>query len=427
MGTLKVRYPSGQWTPILGSGFDAANTMRWNSAWGVIAQATVTANQGPLTAVTPVTGATVTITAVAGRRYRISWESQASFDAADGVALFQLLKDGSMVQQMPWHLRVAAVGGGALIEYHDAPTAGSHTYSISIGRGAGTGNLTMGATATQPSTLTVTDVGPVTQASIAPPSGPSVVAAGNALGVVAIGGPSVSGSSPQPLSSGVQTIVTNPITFTPQVGRRYRLAHSVRALASTALSYVKIDFMQDGVSQYALYGDRYVQVNTSGYTASFVEWLFDGDGVTHNYTIQFNATGTPSWYPNGVLFYIEDVGPNTAPALPLPATYQAWTPVTFQNNWVNIDTSRTAQYRKVGDIVEVRGCVKGGTVAAGTPIFVLPAGFLPTRNQEFVNVASGGVCDVIVETPGRVSVSIIGASAPSTYMFLDNVRFSVTA
>jgi len=50
-----------------------------------------------------------------------------------------------------------------------------------------------------------------------------------------------------------------------------------------------------------------------------------------------------------------------------------WTGVTFQNGWVNYGGYQAAQYRKIGDIVYLRGVIGNGTGVA----FTLPVGFRP--------------------------------------------------
>jgi hypothetical protein len=89
----------------------------------------------------------------------------------------------------------------------------------------------------------------------------------------------------------------------------------------------------------------------------------------------------------------------------------AWTAVTFQNSWANFGAGmQVAQYRKVGDVVEVRGVIQSGATA--TVAFTLPAGFVPPATQTLPVVGpSGALASVTVATTGTVAV--ISASGTS--------------
>ena len=56
-------------------------------------------------------------------------------------------------------------------------------------------------------------------------------------------------------------------------------------------------------------------------------------------------------------------------------TPTAWTNVTFQNSWANMGGYQAVQYRKVGDMVQMRGMMGSGTM--GQTAFTLPVGFRP--------------------------------------------------
>lgn len=84
------------------------------------------------------------------------------------------------------------------------------------------------------------------------------------------------------------------------------------------------------------------------------------------------------------------------------------------NAWVNFGGgAQVAQYRKVGDNVQVRGLIKSG--ATGTVAFTLPAGFRPPAQATFTCSADGGFSTVGVEADGDVVPSFV---APSTNAFV---------
>src|SRR5215831_19056539 len=97
VGTLKAKV-SGNWVPILGSGFDAANTMRWNAGWGVIATTQITANQtGIAGSAVAVTGGSLTVTTVAGRRYLVTFAWLGYGDGTNCAMSVTLTRDGTQL------------------------------------------------------------------------------------------------------------------------------------------------------------------------------------------------------------------------------------------------------------------------------------------------------------------------------------------
>jgi hypothetical protein len=73
----------------------------------------------------------------------------------------------------------------------------------------------------------------------------------------------------------------------------------------------------------------------------------------------------------------------------------AWTSVTFMNCWNNY-AGYVTQYRKVGDMVQVRGGAAGPAI--GTTIYILPVGFRPPAVLQFPQ-ASWSVVGVIQVDP----------------------------
>ena len=282
--------------------------------------------------------------------------------------------------------------------------------------------------ATVPSTELWYDTDDDYSAGLAP-----TVVAGNALGIVAMGG--FPGQVSIPATTNTQ--ITNNLPYTLLVGRRYRISFLVRAAgiaAGTTPMTINLT-LRDGATSIPDTTSVWValQGNTSMYQFVSYSWVLDGDGVARTWNvIGYSGAATVIYSTNQSYFYIEDVGPNSAPALPVPTTYQSWTPVTFQNNWVNFDANgaRAVQYRRVGDIVSLRGMMKGGTVAYSTAAFALPAGFRPPtgRDEDWTCRASGGVAAVSVFS-GNGVISVVnltsGADAAG-YVYLNGVSFSVT-
>lgn len=103
-------------------------------------------------------------------------------------------------------------------------------------------------------------------------------------------------------------------------------------------------------------------------------------------------------------------------------TPTAWTAVTFQNGWSNFGAGlQVAQYRKIGDVVEVRGVIGGGTSA--TVAFTLPVGFRPPATIAVPAAAAGNFAMVNVAAAGTVAVTSPSGTSSVSIAF----RLSVTA
>lgn len=102
-----------------------------------------------------------------------------------------------------------------------------------------------------------------------------------------------------------------------------------------------------------------------------------------------------------------------------------WIAPTLLNSWVNFDTSlySAAGYRKVGDLVELRGLVKSGTI--GLAVFNLPVGYRPTRSHHLPVAANDayGTCRVNGSSGGAPG-DVVASAGSVSWFSLDNIRFS---
>ncbi|MET0785604.1 MAG: hypothetical protein ABWY25_02735, partial [Paenisporosarcina sp.] len=100
----------------------------------------------------------------------------------------------------------------------------------------------------------------------------------------------------------------------------------------------------------------------------------------------------------------------------------AWTNLTMQNGWFNPGSYNIAQYRKVGDIVYLRGVING--TLNSLPAFTLPAGFRPPANL-LINTGSWSPW-----TTSRISLNADGTAVPDmgpgSYMPID-FQFSTSS
>ena len=103
-----------------------------------------------------------------------------------------------------------------------------------------------------------------------------------------------------------------------------------------------------------------------------------------------------------------------------------WIAPTLGNSWVDFlaGVAPTA-YRRIGDVVELRGAIKSGTV--NTTVFTLPAGARPTAGIEiFPVVAGAGGARLDIGTNGTVTVRSYFSSGSNSMVTLSGVRFAVS-
>jgi len=107
-----------------------------------------------------ITGLSVTVTVVAGRRIRIT-ASGAFFDTVATDVVQMNIKEGATQLQ-----QAAIVPGAASANVNveksvviASPSAGAHTYKVSAIRSTGTGAVTFNAGATFPAFILVEDIG----------------------------------------------------------------------------------------------------------------------------------------------------------------------------------------------------------------------------------------------------------------------------
>jgi len=99
----------------------------------------------------------------------------------------------------------------------------------------------------------------------------------------------------------------------------------------------------------------------------------------------------------------------------------AWTGLSFGSGWTSYGSSyQTGQYKKVGDLVLLRGLV-ARTSGVGTTIATLPAGYRPPAQCLYTIHTNTGDGRLDVQTDGQ----IILAAGGSDYVQLDGLSFSV--
>ncbi len=81
-----------------------------------------------------------------------------------------------------------------------------------------------------------------------------------------------------------------------------------------------------------------------------------------------------------------------------------WLAPTLLNSWVDFGgTEQVAQFRKVGDMVQIRGVIKSGTVGFADA-FVLPDGMWPPANLPLAIQSNGALAGLYITSAGSVQV-----------------------
>lgn len=106
-------------------------------------------------------------------------------------------------------------------------------------------------------------------------------------------------------------------------------------------------------------------------------------------------------------------------------TVTAWTNVAFLNGWSNQSAQlQGVQYRKIGDIVYIRGVAKPNASPSGQPAFVLPPGFrIPLDMQ--VSTGSYTSTWVLARFDVTASGNVVPIDGINPY-YVFTCQFSVT-
>ncbi len=145
-------------TQVSGDVLTAANFSKLPGGW--IGDAQITSNQGSITTEVDVTGSSLTVTVGTNRKLRLKGFALVSSTInADEIVIkikegsTQLTQDGTSIATQP---RAQGLHPEVII----TPTAGSHTYKMTILRNNGTGTVTLSASGSFPAFLIVEDIGP---------------------------------------------------------------------------------------------------------------------------------------------------------------------------------------------------------------------------------------------------------------------------
>jgi hypothetical protein len=143
--------------------FARADHTHTGAALGALANgyAQVTSSLGAATYAsdTNLAGLTVTVTTVAGRRYKVTGYVFGTADAVPSAVQLRLKEDGTEKQLCELSFTAVAARNTWVLQAILTPSAGSHTYNLSAVRTNGTANITFQGFSTDPLFILVEDIG----------------------------------------------------------------------------------------------------------------------------------------------------------------------------------------------------------------------------------------------------------------------------
>lgn len=379
-----------------------------STAQSVLAHVTKSGHQTGITTEVAVTELAATVAFLPNRIYRIEafLNMVTSADAQGGQARIKM--DGAEIQ-----FAQETPGGASRFTLHPKRvlmpgqyTPGARDITITVLRTGASNTVDVNSWSTDPCYLLIEDI---TGGSGGP--GPFCLDSRKLTA-------SVSGITTETALAGLSSTVIVP------AGRKIKI--SIAALFSrTVADGVSSIFIREGGTLLGAVDSQPNVPTVSVSSGGFI--ILEPSAGTHTYAfslVQQSGTGTSGINANAqwpTTVTVEDV---TGTAAPTGAYYEAvWTPVTaFLNSWVNYDTAlyTAAAYRKVNDIVYLRGLVKSGTVIGA--IFNLPAGYRPLRTHHYAVVANNLLGTCRIQPSGDVEAS----NGSNTWFSLDGISLGVT-
>lgn len=131
-----------------------------NLPFGIVGYVSLTSlSQAGITTTTDITGASITFTAVANRRYGM-WTNGYHNCTAANATIAQLIREGSTTLQQTLSSATTANIGTFLSQFYISTfSAGSHTIKLSFALTAGTGTVSAEGAATFPYQFAIVDLG----------------------------------------------------------------------------------------------------------------------------------------------------------------------------------------------------------------------------------------------------------------------------
>jgi hypothetical protein len=116
---------------------------------------------------------------------------------------------------------------------------------------------------------------------------------------------------------------------------------------------------------------------------------------------------------------------NTWRCADLYITPEAWIAPTLSGSWTNFGGGfQTIAYRRVGDIVYLKGLAKNASLTVPSTIFTLPAGYRPPSDTIFPSVSEDVFGSVRITSVGVVSGFV--AKDTDSWVTLDGISLRIT-
>lgn len=217
------------------------------------------------------------------------------------------------------------------------------------------------------------------------------------------------------------------------------IPRTVNDVTMSEPDYIKV-LQQEAVNQLAKMVKSellYNSINVLG-NLKYSEDFFLGDLITCvdntlGFSVDLRITGvTESWGNDGysIALTLGEETPDLkdlmalnamqTPEVVVPkASSVAWQVPTFQNGWVNYDTTYNSAgyYKDANNRVYAKGLVKTGT--ANTVIFTFPAGYRPLKRGIFVTVSNNAIARIDVLPNGEVKME----SGSNAWISLETISF----
>lgn len=269
-----------------------------------LSYAEVTTFQAGLSAETDLVGLTTTVTVPAGRRLKITAHGQINNDATLGVVIGRI-KEGTtelgrwVSEEM--NASKTTLGDGSVIV---SPSAGTHTYKLSLTKASGSGTIDLAANATIPAFILVEDI----TGSVWPE-----------------GLPYYTGTSTLGYSQVVadQTVGAdfNPVTVTVPAGRRIKISAKAFAWNNQVDETIALD-IKEGATTLQISQTVIPIAGANGNTSLYAEVILSPTAGTHTYTMlvrRATGTGTVTVSAGATIpafLLVEDITGNPSPNNP---------------------------------------------------------------------------------------------------------------
>ena len=203
----------------------------------------------------------------------------------------------------------------------------------------------------------------------------------------------------------VTDVTSLSVTFTASPTRTYRttIALDITKRTNPGAAFT---LLTDGAG--TALNQRALPLAAGASSFSIVEHIESGlsGSVTRKARVSCDTTDIQVNASSGGYCYIvvEDI----TTVAPGPTQDTPWTGVTFQNGWANYGSGyQTCQYRKIGDVVQLRGVATNAT--GNTVAFTLPAGYRPPAVVELTtHTGAAALARITVDSIGQCTLQGAG-------------------